>query len=334
MNTSRKLLHGLIALSALIILSTSALAADPGIVYPATSEISDQKAGSILFYTAYASNATAPATENTRANITNTSSTSAAFVHLFFIDGSTCSVADSFVCLTANQTATFLFSEIDPGVRGYAIAIAVDGVFGCPINFNFLIGDWYVKYASGHSANLGAEAVAAIAAFPALCDANTGAATILFNNINYNYVPRVLASSNIPSRLDGNDTLWVIIRTGGSLFSPAGSIGTIFGILYDDGENVFSYNIPFSGCQRIGSLSDTFPRTVPRFTQVIPAGRTGWSKFWSQSDVGLLGVQINYNANAAANNPLHPGDFNGGHNLHKLTLTTDTYTMPVFAPSC
>jgi len=40
-------------------------------------------------------------------------------VHLFFVDGATCSIADSLVCLTPNQTASFLASDIDPGTTGY-----------------------------------------------------------------------------------------------------------------------------------------------------------------------------------------------------------------------
>jgi len=48
-------------------------------------------------------------------NITNTNGSQTAFVHLFFVDGSNCSVADSFVCLTANQTMTLNAADVDPG---------------------------------------------------------------------------------------------------------------------------------------------------------------------------------------------------------------------------
>ena len=58
-------------------------------------------------------------------------------VHLFFVDGTSCGVADAFVCLTANQTATFLMSDIDPGTTGFIVAVAVDQQ-GCPVNFNQL----------------------------------------------------------------------------------------------------------------------------------------------------------------------------------------------------
>ena len=336
MRTSRKLFKGMLALSALVVLSASASAADPGVAFPATSQVSDQKAGSILFYSAYASNATAPATENTRLNITNTSSTSAAFVHLYFIDGSSCSVADNFICLTANQTASVLTSDIDPGVRGYAIAIAVDGVLGIPTAFNFLIGDFYLKYSTGHSGNFGAEAFSAL--YPVNLpdtDPTAGAATIRFDNVQYNWAPLVLASSSIPARVDGNDTLLVINRVGGDLLSTGATIQAIFGLLYDDAENTFSYNFTSGACQFRSSISDAFPRTVPRVSSIIPAGRTGWTKFWSINGFGLLGLQINYNANAATNNPLHPGDFSGGRNLHKLTFAPlSTYRVPIFAPTC
>ena len=265
MRTSRKLFKGMLALSALVVLSASASAADPGVAFPATSQVSDQKAGSILFYSAYASNATAPATENTRLNITNTSSTSAAFVHLYFIDGSSCSVADNFICLTANQTASVLTSDIDPGVRGYAIAMAVDGVLGIPTAFNFLIGDFYLKYSTGHSGNFGAEAFSAL--YPVNLpdtDPTAGAATIRFDNVQYNWAPLVLASSSIPARVDGNDTLLVINRVGGDLLSTGATIQAIFGLLYDDAENTFSYNFTSGACQFRSSISDAFPRTVPR----------------------------------------------------------------------
>src|SRR5262249_16031475 len=143
MQTSRKLTQALLALIALVVISASALAADPGLAYPATSEVSDQKAGSLLFYNYYRSGAAGNA-QNSRINITNTNGFSDVFVHLFFVDGSNCSVADSFTCLTSNQTSSFLASDVDPGVSGYIVAIAVDGVEGLPALFNFLIGDEFV----------------------------------------------------------------------------------------------------------------------------------------------------------------------------------------------
>jgi hypothetical protein len=334
MRTSRKLTSALLALFALVLMSTAALAADPGLVYPPTSEVSDQKAGSVLVYNFYTSGATSGNAQNTRINITNTSTSSAAFVHLYFV-GETCSIADSFICLTATQTASFLASDVDPGISGYIVAIAVDGVNGCPFSFNFLIGDEYVKLTTGHAANLGAEAFSALftGVLPG-CDANSTTAAVAFNGApgGYNQAPRVLAGSNVPSRADGNDTIVVVNRIGGNLGIGATTLGTLFGLFYDDAENVLSFS--FSGsCQFRQTFSNAFPRLTPRFETFIPAGRSGWFKVYSQSptDIGILGAMINFNANANA----QANAFNGGHNLHKLTLSAaNTYIVPVFPASC
>jgi len=330
MRTSHKHTHPLLVLMALLLLGASALAADPGATFPFTSELSDQKPGSVLIYNVYSSSAANPAAENTEINITNTSTTLSAFVHFFFIDGSNCGVADAFVCLTANQTTHFLMSDIDPGVMGYIIAVASSPDLGCPISHNFLIGDEFVKFASGHFANLGAEAVSALATPPALCDGTTVTATLSFNGAQYGRLPRVLAADSIASNADGNSTLIIINRIGGSMITGLDNIGTVFGILFDDIETGLSFNIPFSGCQRKAFLSDSFPRTTPRFSTLIPQGRTGWAKFWAADDRAITGAQITFNPSAG----IRPGAFSGGHNLHKLTLTgTSTITIPIFNPT-
>ena len=335
MKYTRLLTHVFFALFALTMLSVAALAADPGLPYPATSEASDQKAGSILFYNVYTSGATSGNTQNTRVNITNTNTTITgdAFVHLYFV-AEGCAIADSYVCLTPNQTASFLASDVDPGITGYIVAVAVDGIYGCPINFNYLIGDEYVKFTTGHAANLGAVAFSALpipgVAEQAACNAASNTATINFDGVSYNNAPAVLALDNIGSRADGNDTLVIINRVGGNLGIGASSLGTLFGLLYDDAENVLSFSVT-GGCQLRNSISNNFPRTTPRFETFVPAGRTGWAKVYNQTGaIGILGAAINLNPNAASS----AGAFNGGHNLHHLTLTTASYVVPVFPPSC
>src|SRR5678815_4005600 len=134
MKPSLRYTHVLTALFALLVMASAALAADPGPRLPDTSEASDQKAGSLLFYNTYTSSATNANTANTRINITNSNDSSGVFVHLFFVDGSNCSVADSFICLTANQTASFLAADVDPGISGYIVAVATDGE-GIPFPF-------------------------------------------------------------------------------------------------------------------------------------------------------------------------------------------------------
>jgi len=309
---------------------TTCPAVGPGQIYPSASELSDQKAGSVLIYNLYTSSLTIPGTQNTRISITNVDQIRGVAVHLFFVDGGSCSPIDRYICLTANQTMTFLASEQDPGVTGYIVAVASSLVTGCPINFNHLIGDEFVKFSTGHAANLGAEAIAAIAGGLTFCDANSVTAILLFDGVSYNRVGRVLALDNIPARADGNDTLLVVNPIRADLATGASTIGAIFGLLFDDAEAPHSFSFT-AGCQLRVSLSNNFPRVTPRFETVIPAGSTGWLKLWSPVGIALLGAQINFNPNASAN----AGAFNQGHNLHKLTLSTfGNFIIPIFPPNC
>lgn len=305
----------------------------PGIPFRSTSEISDQRPGSILIYNIYTSSIAAPNTQNTRINLTNGSQNMSVAVHLFFVDGASCSVADSFVCLTPNQTSSFLASDIDPGATGYIVAVATDCATGCPINYNCLIGDEYVKFASGHEANLPAEAIGAMPEMPVLCDANSVTAAINFDGISYNQLPRTLAAGNIGSRADGNDTMLIVNRIGGNLGIGASSLGAMFGIFYDDAENAASFSFT-GGCQFRSSISNNFPRITPRFENFVPAGRSGWFKLWvpgENDNKGILGALINFNPNSGAS----PGAFSQGHNLHKLKMDTfNSFVVPVFPPSC
>jgi hypothetical protein len=314
------------ALFALLVMASAALAADPGPRLPLSSEASDQKAGALLFYNTYTSSATAANSANTRINITNSNDSSGIFVHLFFVDGSNCSIADSYICLTANQTASFLAADVDPGVSGYIVAVATDGE-GIPVPFNFLIGDEYVKFASGHSANLGAIAFAKQTR-EVVTDGVL--ARLDLNGVDYNRAPRVVALDSLGSRADGNDTLLILNRVGGNLATGAATLGALFGIFYDDAETAYSFTFS-GGCQFRSSISNTFPRTAPRVDSILTTGRTGWVKIYSQSDIGILGAAINLNANAGT----AAGAFSGGHNLHHLTLSaTAQYLIPVFPPSC
>jgi parallel beta-helix repeat protein len=311
-------------------------AGGPGEPTPDRAEISDQKPGSILFFNIYSSSIANPGQENTRINFTNTNPNLMVFVHLYFVDGATCSVADAFICLTPNQTATLNASDVDPGIRGYVVMVATDSN-GCPIKFNYLIGDEYVKLLQDgelFATNLAAESIAAIAGVDGqvtACDANLNPpqVAIRFDGTMYNRVPRVLALDSIMSPADGNSTLLIVNRIGGSLLVSGNSIGNLFGILYDDLENPKSFALS-GGCQYSRIIRHPFPRTTPRFDQFITSGHTGWMRFWRDVDGGLFGASINSNRGVGGN----PSAFNHGHNLHKLTRTTESYLLPIFPPSC
>jgi hypothetical protein len=307
--------------------------AAPGLQFAHTSQVaSDGKLGSVLFYPVFTSSATAAGTQNTRINITNADAQRTVSVHLFFVEGATCSVADMYICLTRSQTATFMASEFDPGSTGYLIAVATDSL-GCPTAYNALMGDEFVKFASGHQANLPAESAAGLYGLIASppCDDTTFLTQLKFDGVSYDLLGRSVAISNLPDRASGNDTMLILNGVGGNLGIGISPLPPIFGIVYSDTEVGASFSFTPSTCQLISSLSNSFPRTAPRIETIIPAGRSGWIKIFSFNDVPLFGAVINANSGAGAG----PSVFSQGHNLHKLTLSAaGVLTMPVFPIFC
>lgn len=283
---------------------------------------SDQRPGSILIFPYYTSSSSVSGLHNTKINITNVDPINPVFLHLFFIDGSNCTVADNFICLTANQTTSFLMSDLDPDVNGYLIAVAVDAD-GFPIKSNTLIGDEFLRLPTGFTANVAAESVAALKDIP---KTQSSIATLKLDGLDYSQLGRTLAVDNIPSDANGNNTLLIVDAIGGDLASSAASIGSLFGLLYNDTEQGYSFT-GSEGCQMVRALSGTFPRSAPRFPTIVPAGRTGWLKLWPQSDsVAFVGLSLVKNVNAR--------EFRGGHNMHKLTLGTTSLTIPILKPTC
>jgi len=343
MRTSRKLTHVLFAVFTLALMSVAALAQPgnvgpvPGSAIPASSEASDMKQGALLVYNYYNSDASNVSAIDTKINITNTNVTSSTVVHFFFVSQA-CSVADFKTELTQSQTYSFLVSDFDPDTKGYIMAVA-EAENGLPIAANYLIGDLFVKSSTGPvSANLGAIAFAALwdgtnngnnpnaeGFWPIPGgDATTPSVNITFGG-NYNSLPRTLAVDNIPSYAGGDRTLLVLLTPVQSFVTGGGAVGTLFGLLYDDAEQSQSFQISGGSCQSATVISDSFPRTAPRFTTVVPAGRTGWMKVYKTSDLGILGSAIVYNIGGRDVN------FHGGHNLHHLTYSgTQTATLPVF----
>lgn len=303
--------------------------AGEGLPLPAAFSGDAGRAGSILIFPIFTSSATSAQSQNTRISLTNIDPSRTARMHLFFIDSGTCQVSDMFLCLTANQTTSFLASDIDPGTTGFVVAVAVDEQ-GCPINFNQLIGDEYVKFTSGHAANLGAEAVPAIAGGLLRCPGESPEASLKFDGVSYAPLPRVVATDNFPSRSDGNETLLILNRIGGNLVSGGTTTSAMNSLVYDDVETAYSLTFNLT-CQYRGSVWVS-TRAQPRFETVVPSGRSGWAKFYNNNfEEAFLGATINFNRNLGA----QAGAFNTGHNLHKVSYTNAAaYTIPVFPPSC
>ena len=154
---------------------------------------------------------------------------------------------------------------------------------------------------------------------------------LTFDGNQYDQLPQTVAIDNLPSSVDGNQTMLILNRVSGNLGIGTDSIGAIAGILYDDAEKASSFTFSDSKCQVKFVITNSQPRTAPRFTTIVPNGRSGWMKLYNYSGAPLLGAVINFNPAASAS----PTAFNQGHNLHKLRLApTSTFKIPVFPPNC
>jgi hypothetical protein len=285
----------------------------------------------VLVYNYYTSSVINPAQTDTVISMTNVSRRASVSVHLFFI-ADECFLADSYLCLTANQTASFLASDVDPGSTGYVIAVATDSQTGCPISFNHLIGSESVKFANGRTGSFNAEGFAALynGRLPG-CDAKTTLAEVELDGKRYEAAPQALALDKVFSLADGHSTLLVINSLNTDIvLNPATHIGLLSGVLYDDAENAFSFARTVNRCQLGEVLSDTFPLTTPVFSTVVGTGRSGWLRLMTREGKGVTGAVISFNPNAAT----IKGVFNSSHNLHHLDYTTATVKVPIFPPSC
>jgi len=328
MRALNRISHSLLALFALVILASVASAQPgavvPGTIVPATSGISDQKAGTVLVFNVVTSSAVPG--DDTLIQITNTNSAFGVAVHVFLVDGATCNVIDIAICLTKNQTICFRASELDPGTTGFLVAVASNPFIGCPISFNFLIGDEFVRTTAGGTvfqAQLSAEAISSLLPFGSFnnCDVTGTVASITLDGLSFNFGARVLAASSVLSPADAQ-TLIVINRLGGDLRGAGGfGVGTLAGLLFDDRENAVSFNIPPGVCQtRVLLSAAAFRNNL--FGRFLARGTCGWLRVQSTSDICIVGSILTSSAT---------GLLNGGVNLHKLSqCTSGFFNVPVF----
>lgn len=311
------------AMLALLAIGDTAHAQDVGIVIPAGSEASAMKRGAVLFYPYYTSGD--PATQDTRFTLTN-GDVNPQRVRVFLVDGPSGAVGSTFVCLGSNQTSSFRMSDLDPGVTGYVVAVAVDATTGCPIGTdgNQLSGMTHIRRTDGFRGTL--PAIAASALFGGTIAGCTGVsitAGLPFDGTSYNRLPRLVSIDNFPSRGDGKSTLLVADRLGGNLTGTVGPIGRLFGTMYDDAENKVSWSLPAGGSQLEAVLQNGVPLTPPPIETFVPAGRTGWTKLRIYPvETPLIGAAF------------FAGGPSGSINLPASTLTTTTLTIPVNAPTC
>lgn len=296
--TFRRFINLTILVCALAMLSTAAFAQ-----YPiGQSSIGDMKPGSVLFFSRYSSNPANPSLGDTQINITNVNQSAAAQVHLFMVDGSTCSIADSFVGLTPNQTASFLVSDYDPGISGYIVGVAVGG--GGPTQFNHLIGSEFIRETNGTTAYLQAMTVAKRSAGDVVPDGN-GQTVLNFNGVDYEQLPSSLAVATFNSQTVDSNML--------SIFSPSTNLmiggvtpTSVFTLLYNDAEVAISSSFTVN-CYLYNSFTSLFNRGGG-INRHVPSGRTGWIRM-TASGRPIMGSVF-------GKGPV----FVGGHNLHALAL--------------
>lgn len=309
--------------------------------------ISENKLGSVLFFNYYTSDALSSQV-NTRFNITNVHPTQDIAIHVFFVDSVTCGIADAFMCLTGNQTTTFLASDLDPNVTGYLVAVAVDSE-GRPVSFNYLAGDELVVTSTAHRFGLAAMAIArrdGNYASPINSDGVTS--TMFFNGAQYDYLPYTMVLDSFPSQVGAvgaplaDTRIYVYspvhnLVTGGNSFA-----GTLFFLMHDDAEHTYSGQLPLncylaSDKQRITSV-----RTSPPLNTIVPTGRTGWAAFFANG-AQTIDCDTSGTTTTLSTAPLmgatatRVGSFTGGHNLrYATTFNAPGYSIkiPVIPPSC
>ena len=295
------------------------------VVCPLTNtRVSDQKAGSVIVFPYYTS--TIGGGSDTRMTISNISSAASsvanqAYVHLFFIDGTSCQASDLFLCLTPNASFSFKASEYDPGNTGYLIAVAVDNQ-GLPTRNNVLIGNAFVNTPT-LADNYGAESFWANAFAAGLYTQSGSTATLYFDHTGYDAVPKQFAVE-IQSPLEAAAQQVITAGLSGDLTTSsiggAAQIGT--GQAFNEKEVFGSFNSWLLGtCQAKGTISTATPRVPNGLGNLIKMGQAGYLKFNVGGAVGLL---------------LTPrgGAWTGIRTLHKTQTVATTLTIPIFVPVC
>lgn len=292
-------------------------------------QVSDQKAGSLLVFPYYTSKA--QDRRDTRVTISNPGPKHVT-AHIFMLDGSNCSQADQFVCLTPNASIAFRASELDPEVTGWILAVAVDDVTGHPVAMNSLIGNAFLMDGD-YVGNYGAESFWATGNPSDIVDPNAGAfgtATLKFNGGvgtgGYDLLPTQFAVE-IQSINDAVGQKIVTVGMVGDLTSgsPTGAGQVGIGQLYNGNEKPFGSftRILNDGCQSSAVLTSGVPRVPLGMNNLVPAGHVGTMKFFTGGGVGLF-----LTPKALGNR------WYGVRNLHKISVMEKSLIIPIFTPSC
>lgn len=289
----------------------------------AAAIIGDQKPGSVLFYNRYTSNPTNTTRENTALNLTNTHPTDTANVRLFFVSGETCQTEEFALCLRPRQSVSVLASDIDPGVKGYVVAVACDAA-GQPTQFNWLVGNAVVKQPSSagfYSATLSAVAVAKRAGGAA--SVSGGVAEMVFDDAMYDRLPGQIMIDNVPSQGGLNASAITFFRPLPDLAGGvSGATAQVSAWSDARGELVNSSGNVSTACYGEVNVSSLRLSPTP-VSLLIPPGANAWFALSTADLQPLLGAQFN------------SGPFSSGSSARALVFSAEyRIRVPVAAVTC
>lgn len=308
--------------------------------------VSDNKLGSVLFYNYYVSDPLS-ATVNTRLSFTNSNPTQDIALHLFFVAADTCNVADFYICLTRNQTTTLTTSDLDPGVWGYIMAVAVDSQ-GLPTSFNYLGGEAYIVTPTAHRLSLPALAAARLdGEVSSPYNTDGGTASMFFNGLQYDYLPQSMMIDSFPSQISAvgsplGDTRMYIYSPVPTLYPGSPSFrGNLFFLVFDDAENGYSGQLPLNCYLTSDKHRITSVRTAPNLTSIVPPGRSGWARFFAVGSMEVLSntlgaTKLLDGAPILGSHASRLSSYTGGRNSRYLSAFTQGFSIsiPVARPDC
>ncbi len=284
----------------------------------------DQKPGSVLFLARYTSSASNPAREDSFISLSNTSPTDSVYVRLFLINGG-CQPFEYTLCLPPRRTTGLLASDLDPGSRGYMIAVACDAS-GQPIQFNWLSGSVQVKQpnpVNGLPFDISLSAIAIAKRSGGAVTAAGGKAEMAFDDTMYDRLPTQLAADDVQSQANGaNSTVITVFRPLPNLAGGSPS-ATIHVTGYNsDGNNTSADVNATNTCYRDINLP-TLKLAPTLIRDFIQPGASAWFSIAPTDSLPVLGAQFNY------------GKFSGGHTSRPLTFAIDyRISIPVAPLTC
>lgn len=242
------------------------------------------------------------------------------------VNSATCEVSSFTLCLAAQQTVGFALSDLDPGVKGYIMALATDAG-GRPTDFNWLIGQALIKQPLGGrvvAALLKAYTVAKRKEGIVAADGNNQA-ELIFDNLNYDRLPSHLGFDGVPTQINGLNTTQL------SFFRPlsnfAGGVGSTSVQITGFGTSGSNQVVATTGTVPLTCMADVnvgaLRLTPVTINNLIQPGNYAWLSASTTELLPLVGTQIS------------SGEASSGTTARVLSYSTEyRVKIPVNAPIC